>query len=36
MKLIHITDQRYLLQQYDKATDGADADEARLLVAAAE
>jgi len=36
MKLIRITDQRYLLQQYDKATDDADVDEARSLVAAAE
>lgn len=32
MKLIRITDQRYLLQLYDKATDDAD-DEVRLLVA---
>lgn len=35
MKLIRITDQRYLLQLYDKATDDAD-DEERLLVVVAE
>lgn len=32
--LIHITYQRYLLQQYDKVM--GDVDEARLLAAAAE
>lgn len=35
MKLIRITDRRYLLQLYDKATDDAD-DEVHLLVAVAE
>lgn len=35
MKLIRITDQRYLLQLYDKATDDVD-DEEHLLVAVAE